>query len=82
MRYLLSQETYFVKLANSVNCKFISHNFCKMTRRVDFYTAQCEKGRNLLSPKKNSSNHLFSNFFSKDFTFTKFLPKKSESKFP
>ena len=29
-----------------------------------------------------SSNHLFSNFVSKTITFTKFLPKKSESKFP
>ena len=33
---------------------------------------------------KISSNHLFCNFFSfsKDVTFTKFLPKKSKSKFP
>ena len=35
--------------------------------------------------KNISSNHLFSNFFSKTVTFTmftKFLPKKCESKFP
>ena len=32
--------------------------------------------------KNISSNHLFSNFFSKTVTFTKFLPKKRESEFP
>ena len=32
--------------------------------------------------KKISSNHLFSNFFSKTVTFTKFLPKMRESEFP
>ena len=32
--------------------------------------------------KKISSNQLFSNLFSKNVTFTKFFPKKSESKFP
>ena len=37
---------------------------------------------NSLSPKKISSNQLFSDFFSKSVTFTKFLPKMSESKFP
>ena len=31
--------------------------------------------------KKISSNQLFSNFFSKNVAFTKFLPKKCESKF-
>ena len=38
--------------------------------------------KNLLSTKKNSSNQLFSNFFSKTVTFTKFLPKMRESEFP
>ena len=32
--------------------------------------------------KNISSNHLFSNFFSKHVTLTKFLPKMRESKFP
>ena len=32
--------------------------------------------------KKISSNQLFSNFFSKTVTFTKFLPEMRESKFP
>ena len=44
--------------------------------------ALCGNYRNLLSLKKNSSNQLFSNFFSKNVAFTKFLPIKSESKFP
>ena len=33
----------------------------------------CGNHRYLLSPKKNSSNQLFGNFFSKNVTFTKFL---------
>ena len=41
--------------------------------------SQCGK---TLSLKKISSNQLFSNFFSKTVTFTKFLPKMHESKFP
>ena len=39
---------------------------------------QCGKMKNLLSPKINSSNQLFS----KNITFTKFLTKLCESKFP
>ena len=57
-------------------------------------TAYCRKTRNSLllqtveikeiySHWKNiSSNHLFSNLFSKTVTFTKYLPKLSESEFP
>ena len=37
--------------------------------------AQCGKTRNSLSPKKNSSNQLYSNFFNKTITFTKILQK-------
>ena len=37
----------------------------------------------IYSHRKNiSSNHLFSNLFSKHVAFTKFLPKMRESKFP
>ena len=43
--------------------------------------AHCGKTRNLLSLKNVSSNQLFSDFFSKFVVFTKFLPKKRESKF-
>ena len=37
--------------------------------------AQCGKMKNLVSPKNISSNQLFSNFYSKKVSFTKFLPK-------
>ena len=39
-----------------------------------FHTVQCEKRKNS-HQIKISSNQLFSNFFSKSVTFTKFLPK-------
>ena len=42
--------------------------------------AQCGKMKNLVSPKNISSNQLFSNFYSKNVTFTKFLPKMCETK--
>ena len=38
----------------------------------------CGKTTNSLSLKKNSSNQLFSNFFSKTIAFTKFFQKKCE----
>ena len=41
-----------------------------------------EKWQITLTEKKHSSNQLFSNFYRKNVTFTKFLSKKSESKFP
>ena len=40
------------------------------------------KMKNFLSLKIISSNQLISNFFSKTVTFTKFLPRKCENKFP
>ena len=53
---------------------FFNQNICCCT--------QCGKMKNLLSPIKISSNQLFSIFFSKSITFTKFLSKKCDSKFP
>ena len=44
-------------------------------------TAQCGKTWNYLSLKKNSSNQLFSNVFSKTIAFTKFLRIKCEREF-
>ena len=41
----------------------------------------CGKVKSLLSPKNNSSKQRFSDFFNKIVTFTKVLPKMSESKF-
>ena len=43
---------------------------------------QCGKMKHLLIPEKNSSNQCFSIFFSKNVTFTKFLSKSCDSKFP
>ena len=43
-------------------------------------TAQCGKMKNLVSPKNISSNQLFSDFFSKNVTFKKFLAKMCETR--
>ena len=47
-------------------------NFC------NFHSVQCGKMKNLVSPKNISSNQLFSNLFSKNVAFTKFLSKKCD----
>jgi len=63
--------------------ELISRNFCQIihmganvtyTVEITEIPSHCKK--------KNSSNQLFSDFFSISGTFTKFLPKMSESKFP
>ena len=54
---------------------------CKTTGRNYENITQCDKMKKLLSPKNISSNHFFSNFFSKTVAFTNFLPKMRESKF-
>ena len=65
--------------------KLISRNFCfvKLEFRylcVPIHTVEITE---IYSYWKNiSSNHLFSNFFRKTVTFTKFLPKMRESEFP
>ena len=50
--------------------KLFSSNQCRVN--------MCGKTTNSLSLKKNSSNQLFSNFFSKTIAFTKFFQKKCE----
>ena len=59
-----------------------SRNFCQNCAGVNsrnFHSVHCTGNYgNLLSLKKISSNRLFSNFFSKTVTFTKFLPKIRE----
>ena len=57
-------------------------DFTEFFSKVPHHTALCGKMKTLLSLKKISSNQLSSDFVSKTITFTKFLPKKSESKFP
>ena len=54
----------------------------KVTKSCEFNLGQCGKIKDLLFRKKISSNQLFSNFFSKNVIFTKFLPKMCDSKFP
>ena len=44
--------------------------------------SHCGKTRNSLSPNFFSSNQLFRNLFSKNVTFTEFLPKMREREFP
>ena len=51
--------------------------FCQIV--FFLFTVQCEK---IVTQKKNSSNQLFSIFFHKNVTFTKFLSKKCDSEFP
>ena len=63
-----------------------SRNFSKVFPRAK-HTAQLsvEKRKIYCHPKKkeiNSSNQLFSIFFSKNVTFTKFLSEKCDSEFP
>ena len=62
----------------------VSYIGIQLNHYIDFVSirAQCGKWKNyIFSLKQNSSNWLFGNFFSKTVTFTKFLPKESESTF-
>ena len=72
--------TYFLIWCEKSYYELFSRNIFQ--RRANFFgdSTQCGKTRNSLS-QKNSWNQLFSNFFSETVTFTKFLPKKRESKF-
>ena len=58
------------------------HVQCTVDLEITKVYSQCGKMKILLSLKKNSSNQLSSNFFSKNVIFTKFLPKMCDSKFP
>ena len=63
---------------------FLTQNLSASLRvpPADAFASQCEKVRNLLSPKIVPWNQLFSKFYSNNVPFTKFLSKKCESKFP
>ena len=59
--------------------------FC--TEKCEFITPNvktplCGKMKHYSHRKNNSSNQLFSNFFSKTVALAKILPKMRESKFP
>ena len=78
-----SQSKGKLDFSNQIKFPKTSQFFCQ----INFFTkkvtnAHCGNYGNLLSLKKISSNHLFSSFFSKTVTFTKFLPKMRESEFP
>ena len=69
--------------------KLISRNFCEKVvnereRReiLQFPQHSVEKWKICCHPWKISSNQLFGIFFGKNVTFTKFLSKKCDSKFP
>ena len=71
----------------SFTVKLISRNNSQVIQKFrKLHTAVCDlsvEKREILCHQKNiSSNQLFSNLFSKTVTFTKFLPKMRESKFP
>ena len=60
----------------------LSRNFCKRSLTVNFpHTCIVEKREILSHWKKNSSNQLFSDFFSKTIAFTKFLRKSVRENF-
>ena len=67
----------YCKLSFEEISKFsFTENFWSETKIRKFpHCDVCGKMKNLLSLKKISSNQLFSNFFSKTVTFTKFLQK-------
>ena len=71
----------FVKWRTEPDCYVNQLHELFINCRVEITETQCGKTRNSLSLKKNSSNHLFSNFYCKTNAFTKFLQKKCEREF-
>ena len=87
-KYFFSERKFLVFpffSSNQFSKKLIWRNFCEKTVAIKFWDFQnvhtVEKQKNFSHRKNISSNHLFSNFFSKYVGFTKFFPKYSESKF-
>ena len=60
----------------------ISRKIAKVQSSHVLYSNTVWKNEKFTVTQKNSSNQLFSVFFSKTVTFTKFLSKKFDSKFP
>ena len=73
LSFIAMQIINFVKI-DSFRVDFTK--FLSNKRESLILTLHCGNNRNLLSPKKISSNQLFSNFFSENVTFTKFLPNR------
>ena len=77
------RQTNYLAISLLKNVIF-SRDFCQKGVRINFrnfHTHSLEKREIPSHWKKNSSNHLFSNFFSKTNAFTKFLRKKCEREF-
>ena len=71
--------------SKSISRKIWVTENCWIFHTVHVHPAKCHTVEiaEIYSHRKNiSSNHLFSDFFSRNVTFTKFLLKESESKFP
>ena len=83
--YLSSNFSWNQFFSNFFSKTLLSRNFCQKSARVNFrnfHTHSVKKWK-IYSHRKNiSSNQLVSNSFSRTVTFTKFLPKMRESKFP
>ena len=81
--FRLNLNKFQITLINSLIVGFLYTSSSFNGFKFATYSQCCSHSGNLLSShRKNiSSNHLFSNFFSKSVTFTQFLLKKSESKF-
>ena len=61
--------------------KWFHEFFCQIVFFL-LYSAVWKNEKFAVTQKKNSSNQLYSIFFHKNVTFTKFLSKKCDSKFP
>ena len=80
MKNFAENSTFFLSNQRGSFTKEV--NFTKYFERDLVSQSQCGKIKNLLSSKNFPSKQLFSNFFSKTVTFTKFLPKMCEREFP
>ena len=70
-----SKTVNFTKFLPKVRARVKSRNFHAVQHTVEITEIDFHR-------EKIPSNQLFSKFFSKHVSFTKFLPKNSESKFP
>ena len=90
-RKIYTQQKTFRQINSlviSLENALISRNFCQKSVRESKYrsfqqlSTLWKNEKFSLTEKNISSNQRFSNLFSKNVDFTKFLPKKFECKFP
>ena len=78
-KYFFGETKFFVFPLSQCTVEITKiHSHAFLAKRN--FQRQCGKTKNLVSPKNISSNQLFSKFFSRNVTFTKFLPKMCETK--